>query len=174
VEPFSLDTKRRMILEVRGMRVSVRAVVIGLSIGGVQLVALTPCAAVVIQGTNGDDSLMGTNSGDFIYAYSGDDYAEGRQQGDYLDMGAGQDQGHGNSDPDSLHGRGGWDDLYGEDGSDFLYDYEAESPIRDYLYGGAQNDEIHMDDGDGSCDWGFGGPGSDTRTKDPCDTWMQD
>jgi hypothetical protein len=62
--------------------------------------------------------------------------------------------------------------LYGEAGADEIFDAETEM-LGDYMYGGAEDDQIHMDDGDGE-DVGRGQQGNDSRTKDPGDLWYED
>lgn len=140
--------------------------------------ASSDARADVIQGTPGNDSLSGTNSSDTIWAYGGNDYAQGLQGVDTLHMADGVDAGHGNPDTDYIYGGAngvfGRDDLYGGGGNDHLYDRTTDGSGEDEnLYGEDHNDDIQMDDGDG-LDYGFGGPGTDTRTKDAGDIWQQD
>lgn len=134
--------------------------------------------ADVITGDNGPDSLSGTNGADTIWAYSGDDYAEGLQGRDTLHMADGEDIGHGNPDADDVYGGSNdngaiADFMYGGGGDDELFDTTSGNFEKDRLYGDDHSDRIHMDDGDG-LDYGFGGPGDDTRTKDDGDIWHQD
>jgi serralysin len=93
--------------------------------------------ANIIEGTDDQDVLQGTNRADTIRGFDG---------GDYL---------YGNNGDDRLVGGDGWDDLYGGIGNDVLIG----GPGRDKLYGGAGDD--YLDGGSWSSVFD-GGAGADT------------
>jgi Ca2+-binding RTX toxin-like protein len=86
---------------------------------------------------SGADTLVGSESGDWLEGYGGGDYLGG-QGGD-----------------DVLYGRGGDDTIHGDDGNDYIFGGEGD----DILFGDAGDDAI--DGGDGS-DQIYGGDGNDT------------
>ncbi|MCL4456170.1 MAG: peptidoglycan DD-metalloendopeptidase family protein, partial [Nitrospirae bacterium] len=72
---------------------------------------------MVFQGTEGDDTIIGYNTGDTIQGFGGNDTLLGRKGDDILDGGAGNDKLHGESGSDTyLFGRG--------DGSDVIIDID--------------------------------------------------
>ncbi|MEO1656317.1 MAG: cadherin domain-containing protein [Pseudomonadota bacterium] len=97
-------------------------------------------------GTDGDDTIIGTNGNDFVYAGSGDDY---------VDVLAGDDFASGGPDDDLIFGRQGDDIVVGGDDND-------------HVHGGAGNDVVSGDDGDDNVSGGdgndilSGGRGTDT------------
>lgn len=91
------------------------------------------------RGTNGDDTLTGSEKRDFVLARAGDDTVsalagsdllfgqrgddslDGGDGRDYLWGGAGDDDLEGGAGPDSLWGGWGADELFGGDGNDRLH-----------------------------------------------------
>jgi Ca2+-binding RTX toxin-like protein len=109
---------------------------------------------VNLPGTDGNDTLHGSELGDTIsggigddeiYGYGGDDLIHGGQNspgysitGDYIDGGAGNDQLYGDAGNDRLHGGAGNDTLDGGDGQDTLDDDEGSN----VLLGGEGDDTL--------------------------------
>lgn len=73
-----------------------------------------------IEGTEGDDILIGSDSDDAIYGHGGDDSLRGRAGDDVLDGGAGDDVLFGQDGNDQLLGGYGNDQLIGNGGADQL------------------------------------------------------
>jgi Ca2+-binding RTX toxin-like protein len=135
----------------------------------------------IIEGTEGNDYLIGTPFDDVIMAYGGDDTVIGREGADVIYGGDGDDRiiagdgddvvfaGNGNdfvlggAGNDTLFGEAGDDMLFGEDGDDILVGGSG----NDYLNGGAGADVLYGDSGDDVLDAGdgndqvFGGDGND-------------
>jgi Ca2+-binding RTX toxin-like protein len=133
---------------------------------------------VVIQGTTGNDYLIGTQDDDSIFGYLGDDVLIGLAGDDFLEGGEGNDKLKGGQGNDTLYaglsqvffapGYGGDPDsknwLYGGKGDDRLFG----SLGKDFLFGGSGNDRIialnsddYLDGGDGD-DYLDGWFGNDT------------
>lgn len=93
-----------------------------LALGGVALAAF-------IDGTRGDDRIIGTERGDNIRAKAGDDYVDALGGADFV---------FGNDGDDVLYGRGGSDELNGGDGNDRIFGGGGE----DELVGSRGNDRI--------------------------------
>ena len=98
-------------------------------------------ASAIIQGGEGDDSLVGTNNPDSISGAGGNDTLAGGEGSDTLDGGAGDD---------SLVGGRGFDQLLGGDGSDVLNGWGGEGfgesePEVDTLNGGSGDDFYYVD-----------------------------
>lgn len=74
----------------------------------------------LIQGTNGDDTLVGTSAKDFIFGYGGNDKIKGKSAGDCLIGGTGNDTIDGGSGNDVLYGGAGNDDMKGGSGADSM------------------------------------------------------
>ena len=91
------------------------------------------------HGNNSDNDIIGTSTGDAIFAYAGKDYVDAGYGDDYVEGGDGDDVLWGGGDKDELHGGNDNDQLFGYTGND-------------KLYGGAGNDLL------------FGGLGQDTMT----------
>ena len=113
-----------------------------------------------LDGTVGDDEIVGTNTTDRINGYDGSDTLIGLGGSDSLLGGAGDDELHGDADTVSVplveHGN---DMLYGGTGNDLLYGYGG----NDSLFGGDGNDELHGGIGD---DVLSGGVGNDILSGD--------
>ena len=121
--------------------------------------------AIVLNGTNGSETLVGSSDSDIIYARNGNDTAAGGLGDDLMLGGAGEDilRGdrntksaggssggndiiYGGAGNDQLGGKGGNDQLYGEEGDDQLWGNQG----NDLLWGGVGNDTLQ------------GGKGKDT------------
>jgi len=77
--------------------------------------------ALPIQGTAGDDELVGSDGDDIIYGYAGNDALYGFGGNDTLDGGAGNDLLVGLNGNDTLLGGDGDDELIGSAGSDQMF-----------------------------------------------------
>ncbi|MEQ9696138.1 calcium-binding protein, partial [Shimia sp. SDUM112013] len=100
-----------------------------------------------LEGTAGDDRLIGGAESDTFNGLAGNDFLQG---GD---------------GPDALHGGDGADTLIGADGHDTLIGGNSEDDVRDVVYGGTGddsldggygNDELRGDDGNDTIEGGFG------------------
>jgi Ca2+-binding RTX toxin-like protein len=121
----------------------------------------------VINGTNGNDELDGTVTGnDLIHGLGGSDdingsgghddiYGDGGS--DYLRGATGNDELYGGNGNDRLEGESGNDNLFGGEGTDRLYGDTGS----DYLDGGAGNDRME------------GGRGGDTYIVNGNDTLIE-
>ncbi|WP_415896380.1 calcium-binding protein [Neptuniibacter sp. QD57_21] len=74
-----------------------------------------------MYGTEGNDSLVGSNKVDYIYGYGGNDVVQAGSGGDYLYGHEGDDTLKGESGNDRITGGVGNDNLQGGDGSDTYY-----------------------------------------------------
>jgi Ca2+-binding RTX toxin-like protein len=74
-----------------------------------------------IEGSKGDDELIGTSRNDDIFGKAGWDLIAGRKGRDLLDGGAGNDLIKGNAGSDSIWGGKGKDFLVGGGGADFFW-----------------------------------------------------
>jgi len=92
----------------------------------------------LIAGTNGNDTLTGTDGDDLIYGYDGNDHLFGGNGHDTLSGGAGNDHLWGGWGNDALYGGDGNDHLYGEWGDDLLDGGAGD----DKLYGGNGNNRF--------------------------------
>jgi Ca2+-binding RTX toxin-like protein len=121
----------------------------------------SPAQAAVITGTNGDDTLYGTEAPDEISGLRGDDLLAGREGADDVFGGPGADDVRGQRDDDFLAGNGGPDVVRGADGDDFLRGGGG----ADVLGGGNDADELignlHDDVLIGASDADFLDPGWD-------------
>jgi len=100
---------------------------------------------LVLQGTPGDDKLIGYSSSDLIQGLDGNDEIHGYDGGDGLEGGAGNDQLYGEAGDDVLRGGEGNDSLHGDAGNDFL----DGGPGTDYLHGNLGNDTYLFGRGSG-------------------------
>lgn len=133
-----------------------------------------------LDGTSGDDTIVGTNTTDRINGFEGNDQLLGMGGNDRIHGGMGDDylegdiptldgQYHGNDyldgeeGDDTIVGDGGDDTLVGGAGNDYLFGGEG----ADQLLGGADSDQLLGDSGDDALDGGtgddilFGGGGND-------------
>lgn len=118
-----------------------------------------------LDGTAGDDQIIGTNTTDRIHGYDGNDTLIGLGGNDSLYGGAGDDQLYGDADTVSVPlAEQGNDLLDGGVGNDLLYGYGG----NDTLLGGDGNDTLNGDEGNDTLVGGtgddllIGGNGSDT------------
>ena len=126
--------------------------------------------SVPIQGTEGDDIILGTFNPDIIFGKGGDDAIQGREATDTLYGNAGNDNLQGGTSPDILFGGDGNDFIAGGFEDDFLcggngdYKLYAQSGD-DILVGGSGKD--YFDCGDGvDLVWDFHPSEGDTMTVD--------
>ncbi|MDB9527001.1 DUF4347 domain-containing protein [Oscillatoria sp. CS-180] len=124
-------------------------------------VVAAPEDAVVTEGSDAAETLVGENTADVIYALDGDDTVAGGLGDDVLFGEAGDDvlRGDRNSRSPQVGEPGGNDTIYGGDGNDRIGGKSGD----DSLYGDAGDDVIWGDDGD---DLLWGGDGDDTLTGD--------
>lgn len=128
-----------------------------------------PYGGLVMNGTIGDDLIVGSAAGDEIYGNGGndtlhgaggDDLIKGRSGDDTILGGDGDDRIWGGKDNDRIEGGAGNDSLYGDDlnsdqGNDVMYGGDG----NDLLKGRGGNDMLFGDAGDDTIS---GGEGSDT------------
>ena len=98
---------RRTVLALTAM---VAALILG---GGIAM-------AAAVSGSQGNDTLKGTNRGDQIYGLNGNDNLRALSGFDELYGGAGNDELYGGPGDDELYGGSGNDNLFGGDGGDFI------------------------------------------------------
>ncbi len=127
---------------------------------------------IEINGTPGNDNLLGTSEADVIFALTGDDIISGLGGGDSLFGFRGNDTINGNEGNDTLFGNQNLDLLIGDSGEDWLFggkeadiieDGEGEDQLfgnlgDDLLRGGAGNDQRY---GGKDNDTVIGGTGND-------------
>ncbi len=127
---------------------------------------------IEINGTPGNDNLLGTGEADVIFALTGDDIISGLGGGDSLFGFRGNDTINGNEGNDTLFGNQNLDLLIGDSGDDWLFggkeadiieDGEGEDQLfgnlgDDLLRGGAGNDQRY---GGKANDTVIGGTGND-------------
>jgi RTX calcium-binding nonapeptide repeat (4 copies) len=109
------------------------------------LLACGVALAAAIAGTNGNDTLRGTNERDTISGAAGDDYIAGLGARDSLYGDQGADEVHGNGGNDQLFPGQGADEVYaGRGDNDFVnaIDEKLDSVIN---CGPGQNDEAYVD-----------------------------
>ncbi|MBE0484227.1 MAG: hypothetical protein IBX52_12080, partial [Bacterioplanes sp.] len=98
---------------------------------------------MVMQGTEGNDTLYGYATDDVLHGGAGRDFLYGGAGDDELHGGDGDDQLYGEAGNDRLYGGAGNDHLFGGDGDDVLVGGEG----NDYLEGGAGSDIYLFDRG---------------------------
>jgi Ca2+-binding RTX toxin-like protein len=109
-----------------------------LLLGGVAL-------ADTIDGTSGQDDLVGTEKDDVIHASGGKDYVSGLAGPDVLYAGAGDDTVVGRDGNDSIYGNAGTDTLYGNHENDTIN--SAGDGVRDIVKcGHGKKDTAHVDE----------------------------
>jgi len=109
---------------------------------------------VTIEGTNGDDVIMGTPDADVIHGFRGNDMIFGMGGDDTICGGIGQDYIEGGAGNDNICGQSGRDTLHGGDGDDRIRGQRG----GDQLFGEAGNDSLA---GGAANDGLSGGPGND-------------
>jgi Ca2+-binding RTX toxin-like protein len=125
---------------------NVRKVTFALVVVGAMLALFAaPALALLITGTNGNDTLVGTNKSDVINARGGEDILRGANQSDDLRAGAGNDILHGELGADVLRGQEGDDHLYG--GPDATQGPKVN--VDEYWCGGGF-DVVHLEKGERS------------------------
>lgn len=123
--------------------------------GGTDIGLVSVTVSGNTNGTNGNDSLEGTDSNDILNGFRGRDTLQGFAGDDFLNGGKGRDQLFGGTGNDILLGGRGRDLLVGDQGNDFLNGGGG----KDILLGGIGNDIL---DGGGAKDTLTGGAGADT------------
>ncbi|MFO1109184.1 MAG: DUF839 domain-containing protein [Bradyrhizobium sp.] len=94
-------------------------------------------------GTNGDDTISGSDHNDIIFGFRGDDAILAGAGNDTVFAGRGDDWVEGGKGNDTLWGEKGNDALIGGDGNDDLHGGRG----RDLLFGGSGRDELSGDEG---------------------------
>ncbi|MBC7131733.1 MAG: hypothetical protein H5U16_01335 [Roseovarius sp.] len=123
-----------------------------------------PGSANLIEGTDGDDFLIGTFGADLIDGRGGDDIIFGRFGADVIEGSDGADLIHGGTGRDRIDGGAGNDTIFGSFGADHIDGGDGD----DVLWGGLGNDTILGGDGADMIRGGFGndrlegGAGNDT------------
>jgi Ca2+-binding RTX toxin-like protein len=114
-------------------------------VGAMLALFAAPALSALITGTNGPETLVGTNKSDVINARGGEDELFGRNQSDDLRAGAGNDVLHGELGADVLRGQEGDDHLYG--GPDATQGPKVN--VDEYWCGGGY-DVVHLEKGEHS------------------------
>jgi Ca2+-binding RTX toxin-like protein len=127
------------------------------------LVVTSGALAAIVEGTPGDDHLVGTAHADVIRAFGGNDTVAARPGNDLVRAGAGDDAVQGGNGSDIAFGGGGNDRLGGGNADDVAWGGSG----NDTVAGGSAKDELHGGTGDDSLAGGhgddllWGGPGAD-------------
>ena len=118
----------------------------------------------LVEGTDGDDELLGDNDNNVISGYAGNDTIRAYHGDDVIDGGVGDD---------SIYAGGGGDVVHAGDGDDYVEGgNEQPEASGDVINGGAGNDVL---DGEGGTDTLHGGTGKNTLTGgDNADTFVYD
>ncbi|MEG4277304.1 DUF4347 domain-containing protein [Microcoleus sp. MON1_C1] len=124
----------------------------------------TSSAGNVINGPNGDDTIVGSVGNDSILGLGGNDLIFGRGGGDYINGNIANDTVYGGIDSDTLYGGKGFDLIFGDRGNDTIYGNRGNDSLsgdegNDVLYGGKADDVILGGAGD---DVLIGDQGNDT------------
>lgn len=117
-----------------------------------------------IQGSNGDDTLLGSDEADLIHGNAGDDRIFAKDGDDQINGGTGNDNLQGQVGDDTINGEAGNDRIDGGTGADLVYGGEGNDTIagrsgNDTIDGGAGGDKLTGGDND---DVITGGAGTDT------------
>jgi len=118
----------------------------------------------IIVGTNGKDTINGKGGNDIIFGEKGGDTIKGAGGQDAIFAGAGNDQVQGGMDNDFILGQDGNDDLSGGEGDDRLFGNAGD----DVMDGGTGDDDLHGGDGNDELKGGqdnddlFGGNDNDS------------
>jgi len=118
----------------------------GNTIEGYQFVTVYACGQSHsnfnrIQGTSGDDVLIGSENPDLIFGLSGNDLIDGKDSHDCIFAGEGNDVIYGSDGHDTIRGGFGGDILKGQLGSDVLYGGNGS----DIIDGGEDRDGCYDD-----------------------------
>lgn len=138
-----------------------RARLLAISALSLVLVSMSTASAANINGTPGNDTLVGTSSSDTIKGFAGADYLYGNGGSDTLYGGNGPDTLYGNGGSDTLDGGNsqGRDKIYGANGWDHIY-----ASGTDLIYADNGNDLITVRFGPDSSMEIYCGPGQDHVT----------
>lgn len=128
---------------------------------------------LIESGSEGDDTMAGSDNTDVLIGMDGDDVIEGGGEDDELHGNDGTDTVLGGGDDDTIHGEDGDDLLDGGDDDDDLYGHHGDDAMQggdgdDHLVGGLGNDIMDGGIGDDALggregeDTLHGGLGSDT------------
>jgi len=128
-----------------------------------------PALAAVVLGTDGNDSLGGTQQRDTMRGYRGNDLLAGYRSRDHIYGGLGRDQLLGWGGSDFIYGDGGQDSLVGGYGDDRL----TGGPGRDEVNAGFGDDIVWVY-GDSAIDLVRCGPGADVVYRDADDVVRSD
>ena len=143
-----------------------RRVILWCTVAIIALILVSGAAlAALVEGTDGDDTLVGTPNADEMYGYAGNDSLDGRDGDDSIWGGDGND---------TLRGSGGNDKLYGENGDDTHWggagNDEMTGGAGNDIYNAGDGDDILVDNGDlAERDEFYCGPGHDTVYANPND-----
>ncbi len=108
--------------------------------------------ANLINGTDGDDFLIGTEQSDEMNGFGGNDLITGLQDVDTLFGGTGDDTARGGASADEIYGGAGADLMFGEGGDDLLDGMLGD----DRLIGGRGNDTLLGREGEDTLTGGGG------------------
>ena len=116
----------------------------------------------IIDGTSGNDEIIGTRVRDIINGKKGNDNLYGKQDNDVLNGGIGNDNLYGDEGDDELNGNKGNDLLYGNKGNDLLNGGSGKDNLsgnegNDTLNGGTGNDILAGNEGNDLLNGGDGG-----------------
>jgi hypothetical protein len=170
-------------MKLRALLILATMVLVGMLLSGLVL-AVTKNCNHNCKGTNGPDSLIGSNSKNKLHALGGADVVKGLRGTDWLYGEGGTDELSGGPGVDGIYGGTGYDWLNGKKGSDYLKDIEksgrystalhkqrieasAKNRKVDVLIGDRGNDTIRARDG--NRDIIRGGPGYDKAYVDRVD-----
>lgn len=114
---------------------------------------LTAVIENIIEGTEGNDTLIGTNLNDWIAGRGGDDVIEGGEGDNIIYGNAGQDSLYGGDGDDVIHGGRDQDLIDGGDGDDVIHGDMGDDLIEggdgdDFIDGGDEDDRLFGNAGD--------------------------
>ncbi len=117
----------------------------------------------ILEGTDGDDGIIGEDTDEIIRGYGGDDGLHGNGGNDEIYGGNDDDRIYGGTGNDRLYGEAGDDNVYGKDDDDYIDGGDGSDTLKggtgnDTVRGGAGDDIICGESGDDTL---FGGLGSD-------------
>jgi len=129
-----------------------------------QVAQFSVVASALLEGSNGNDTLIGSACADDIDGREGDDDIDADAGSDTISGGDGNDLIVAGAGNDTVFGGRGDDTIFGDDGDDQLSGGEGD----DHISGGSGNDTLFGDDGndvlfgDGGNDVLIGGSGDDS------------
>jgi Ca2+-binding RTX toxin-like protein len=100
----------------------------------------------LIEGTDGNDVIVGSNGEDLIFGHGGKDTICGRKGDDRIDGGGKRDRIFGGSGDDDIKGGPGHDDIFGFKGDDRIRGQDG----NDFINGGAGTDDCAQGPGNGA------------------------